>query len=505
MALIPGYEYDIFISYAHVDNLAFPGQLEGWIKQFYQNLNVMLAKRFGRMDMVKIWWDSKKLDGSVLFDDSIEEGIKKSAIMICLNSPGYIQSPYCKQELDIFYKKSQSEKAGLKIANRSRIINVLLNNIPFSQWPEELAGTSGFPFHNSKESEDFGNTLEIISPEFMIEMQKLKEALWNILTDFQKNSNDAFEPEKIVSADGSDVFKVYLADVVDTLRTPRKRIVAELEKEGCQILDGIPPPYEEAAHEKTTKDAIAKSDLAVHLLDQYPGREIDGLSDIWYPQKQAEICLNTDKSQMIWVPQDLNSDEIEEENYKTFLNEVEAGKVSKKGYEFIRSSKCTIAKEIIDFAEQLKIKKAQEKHDIKTLSVLLDTHLNDQMYALNLSKTLLENQIQPFINPQEDDPRKNINMLGDRMSQVRKLIFLYGNVSKEWMTERMSAALQLVITNNYPIDDFFVYMAPPHKEATDIVLKQRFLKINIVDSSNSKIMEGDVIQKFLTSLKAGAA
>jgi hypothetical protein len=26
MSIISGYEYDIFISYAHVDNVAFPGQ-----------------------------------------------------------------------------------------------------------------------------------------------------------------------------------------------------------------------------------------------------------------------------------------------------------------------------------------------------------------------------------------------------------------------------------------------------------------------------------------------
>ena len=95
----------------------------------------MLAKRFGRMDMVKFWWDSKKLDGSVLFDRSIEQGIKKSAIMICLNSPGYLKSDYCKKELDTFYKKAQTEKTGLIVANRSRILNVLLNNIPFNQWP----------------------------------------------------------------------------------------------------------------------------------------------------------------------------------------------------------------------------------------------------------------------------------------------------------------------------------------------------------------------------------
>jgi hypothetical protein len=68
MAFIPAYEYDIFISYAHVDNTPFFGQADGWIEQFYKNLNLMLAKRFGRLDIVKIWWDSKKLDGSILFD-----------------------------------------------------------------------------------------------------------------------------------------------------------------------------------------------------------------------------------------------------------------------------------------------------------------------------------------------------------------------------------------------------------------------------------------------------
>ena len=42
-------------------------KLMGGYKQFYKNLNLLLAKRLGRMDMVKIWWDNKKLDGSILF------------------------------------------------------------------------------------------------------------------------------------------------------------------------------------------------------------------------------------------------------------------------------------------------------------------------------------------------------------------------------------------------------------------------------------------------------
>ena len=505
MAFIPGYDYDIFISYAHVDNIAFPGQADGWIEQFYKNLNLMLAKRFGRLDMIRIWWDNKKLDGSKLFDHSIEEGINRSAIMICLNSPGYEASDYCKQELDLFYKKAQSDSVGLKVGERSRIIHVLLNNIPYTNWPTGLSGTSGFPVHDAKEANDFGETVETLSTEFRTQLQKLRDAVWNLLNDFPGRQVTAAVQQEASPVAVADAFTIYLGEVADTLRTPRKRVIAELEKKGFTVLTGIPPPDEANAHEQETNKALQKADLAIHLLDEYPGREITGTHDSWYPQKQAELALRSGKSPMIWVPAETDFETIEEENYKCFLKGLESGRASAQGYEFVRGSKSTLAQEIIDFAEQLKVRQKQQQAPKEKLSVLLDTHFNDQGYALDLSRTLLDNHIQPFINPQEDDPRKNMNLLGDRLSQVRKLIFLYGSVSKEWVLERMNAALQLIITNNYPIEDFFIYMAPPFKEAGDIVIKQKFLKVNVIDSSKDEVMDKATLQKFLDELKTDAA
>jgi hypothetical protein len=501
MAFIPGYEYDIFISYAHVDNIAFPGQADGWIEQFYKNLNLMLAKRFGRLDMIKIWWDNKKLDGSKLFDHSIEEGIKKSAIMICLNSPGYLQSAYCKQELDLFYSKVQLENAGLKVGERSRIINVLLNNIPFSEWPSGLTGTSGFHFHDAKEPFDFGETVETLTQEFKIQMQKLRDAVWNMLNEFHTShkTNLALPEKNDVNAITD--FTVFLGEVPDTLRTSRKRVVNELEKKGFTVVTGIPPPDEATAHENAVNAALQKSKLSIHMMDEYPGKEIEGFHEIWYPQKQTELALQSPNPQMIWIPADTDFENIEEEKYSEFLKEIEKGKVCAKEYEFLRGSKSTVSQDVIDFAEQMKANQIQQPAIKERMAVLLDTHFSDQMYALDLSKTLLENHILPFINPQEDDPRKNINLLGDRMSQVKKLIFLYGSVSREWVLERMSAALQLIISNNYPIEDFFIYMAPPFKESSDIMLRQKFLKVNIVDNSRNQIMDKGTLQKFLNDLK----
>ena len=46
MAYIPGFEYDIFISYPHVDDLADNASSEeqlGWVTQFHRRLEVELA------------------------------------------------------------------------------------------------------------------------------------------------------------------------------------------------------------------------------------------------------------------------------------------------------------------------------------------------------------------------------------------------------------------------------------------------------------------------------
>ena len=49
-AFVPGYEYDIFISYAHVDNLTVRPEEPGWVEQFHKHLEVQLTKHFGRVE-----------------------------------------------------------------------------------------------------------------------------------------------------------------------------------------------------------------------------------------------------------------------------------------------------------------------------------------------------------------------------------------------------------------------------------------------------------------------
>src|SRR5438552_3100655 len=100
-AFVPGFEHDIFISYATVDNesvLKRPGR----VNSFFELLNEGLGRLLGRRDAFSIWMDRTKLDGTFQLTEGIDKPLKNTAIMIALLSNGYLASPWCPWERQVF-------------------------------------------------------------------------------------------------------------------------------------------------------------------------------------------------------------------------------------------------------------------------------------------------------------------------------------------------------------------------------------------------------------------
>ena len=73
MAQIPGFKYDIFISYTHNDNRRLT-DASGWVDRFHDALESWLKYRRGFSDLT-IWRD-KALDGNTEFNISINQNPK---------------------------------------------------------------------------------------------------------------------------------------------------------------------------------------------------------------------------------------------------------------------------------------------------------------------------------------------------------------------------------------------------------------------------------------------
>ena len=507
MGYIPGFEHDIFLSYAHVDNLVAgeDSDEKGWVAQFHRQLEIALAQRLGRVGLVKIWRD-KKLEGDHLFNQTIHEGMQKSALFVAILSNGYLASRYCcEKELAAFYQKAGGETFGRQIGDRSRIYAVLINNIPHQQWPPEFAGISGHPLYEAEEKDDLGEPTDQSEKKFKSQLRALVDSLYKMLLAFKEKAETPAAatatippPATQTSASGPIVF---VADVPDSLRTTRNRLISELQRKDVRIVTGMPPPYEAPAHEQKVKSALQEAALSVHLLDLFAGREIEGQPEITYPQKQAELAKGLAGAQLIWVPKALDLSKIDEPGYQGFLQQLEQGVRERAQYDFVRSTAATLAPQILEKLEQLRTAapSGKAKH-----AVLLDTHLKDQLHALELSKYFLTHDVQPYINPQEDDPNKNMDVLEARLKEVNILMILYGSVNSDWVRQRLGAALQLSVIKALAIKAFCVVNVPPVKSPEALNFNLGPIPVQLIDLSAGSL-DSPKLVSVLQSAQAGGA
>jgi hypothetical protein len=260
MAYLKSFDHDIFISYAHDDNVPDREGEKGWVERFAQQLSIRLLRRFG--EPVDIWRDPV-LKRSQLFDRVIEKAVQGVGVMISLITNRYLHSEYCQQEIKWFCDKAEQEPGGLIVDDSVRVFPVLLYNIPPESWPEACHGTSAFPFHDASDT-DFGEPLDPDSDAFSKQLRRLVDELHAVLTRLkQREAAPALDD---ADASPASDFTIFMASSSDDLRPIRRQMSKKLEQQGITVVGDIPPPYEAAPHVKVVTQAIQDADLCVHLM-----------------------------------------------------------------------------------------------------------------------------------------------------------------------------------------------------------------------------------------------
>jgi len=200
MAFLKSAEYDIFISYSHVDNQPDRENETGWVDCFERQLSIKLLKRFG--EPVEIWWD-RKLRRAQLFDKAIEKAVLGSTVLVALITNRYLKSDYCRQEIEWFCGNLRQENAGMVGEDYQRLFPVMLYNIPRQQWPKPCFGTLAFPFHDAG-ADEHGEPLRPDSDDFQKQLRILVEELYEVLTRLKMTESQRFnagaEPGDTITA-----------------------------------------------------------------------------------------------------------------------------------------------------------------------------------------------------------------------------------------------------------------------------------------------------------------
>ena len=135
MAYVTGFDHDVFVSYATVDDI--PSK-NGWVAAFVQHLREELNSAFGVRAEGRMWWDGSHIDGEENLPKHIRSGVQKSACLVVILSQGYVKSNWCRAEREAFFRATH-----VKSHPEGRIFLIDIGNLPFTEKPVEFRELRG--------------------------------------------------------------------------------------------------------------------------------------------------------------------------------------------------------------------------------------------------------------------------------------------------------------------------------------------------------------------------
>ena len=182
------YRWDVFVSYASVDNVPMSGRSLGWVDEFVTALSHSLDTLSGRRDQVKIFKDTT-LRGEERFSEALDRDVQSSAVFLALLSHGFKNSPFCQRELHLFTSAASHGRTGITSAGGlQRILPVRLVGRKVVDGGPPLSEVIG---HDFTERDDANFPVTERSPEFYSRVQQLAVGIMNILDDLRTYSADS--------------------------------------------------------------------------------------------------------------------------------------------------------------------------------------------------------------------------------------------------------------------------------------------------------------------------
>jgi hypothetical protein len=121
MAVVPGHDYDLFISYAHLDNN------DAWVTQFFDQLHKDLTRKVVEQKRLSIVFDRSEIRGCGVLSADVSEKVRGSAFLLFFLSQSSIQSDWCFEEFELFHSAHADARQRVFIVE----LDNLLNNATF--------------------------------------------------------------------------------------------------------------------------------------------------------------------------------------------------------------------------------------------------------------------------------------------------------------------------------------------------------------------------------------
>lgn len=375
------YDYDLFISYAHIDDLSPFGEEKGWIDLLHERLSVLLAQALGYEP--RIWRDGHRLQGNDELSGAIGAGVTRSLLLVPVISPRYVQSDWCNREMEAFHA-AQAQQGPLPGSPgfRSRVFKVVKTPLPEhlqEREPVQIRNLIGYQFYGEDESsgqltefspapndKQYWRTLGRLVSDIKQTLIELKHSPAarspsNVSTSApaapptptstpastptptSTTSTPAPAPPEQTATNGAPSRFVYLAETTGDLAREREDVRDELRQRGYGVLPEQRLPLDERrATEEAVRADLARCCLSVHMVGpRYGSTPEDDAASVVQIQERLAAERGAGEAtfqRILWTPPGLGTPalEITDARQKSFVETLQAGLTA--GAELLQTS-----------------------------------------------------------------------------------------------------------------------------------------------------------------------
>jgi TIR domain len=470
------YDYDIFVSYAHVDDLPLPGAAQGWVTTFTTCLKTKLAQKLGRNDAYALWMDHE-LRGGQPITPHILEKVRRSAMLFVVLSPGYIASSWCRRELDTFH--------GLIAEGQARHVFVVeLDPVEKAELPPALADLKRSRFWIADRNSGSPRTVGTPIPDGEY-YSAVDDFIREVVTDLKQLKHA--EPRPAVAPPPSGNGAVFLAEVTDDLDDQRNNVKRYLNQAGIVVFPKNDCSLEPKAFRQAVTEGLAEGDLFVQLLSAIPGKRPPDLPE-GYVKCQLELAVSLGKPVLQWRNPALDVSSVQDAAQRALLD---AATVRAEGIEDFKR----------EIRRRLDERRNQPPRPVPTEAfVFVDMDSTDRPLAEQLSEILFRNGAGYMLPTEDRDPRKFRRDLRDKLLECNALILIYGATTRSWVDGHLRELQKMLTLRPNPLRGLAIVEGPPDpKDRLSIMLP----KMKVINCRGG-VQEAEV-RRFLESLETQAS
>ena len=444
MAYVPGYDHDVFVSYAHADEAADASGK--WATELVDRLRSALKHRLGGSEELRIFFDTASLRSNQQLEEMLTAA-RRSAVFLAIASRSYASRDWTRQELRAFVRVPEDTSRlfaieCLPLGEGEFYPSPLQEHHRMTFWRAVLPNRTPVPLSLELDPGAFHQRIFDLAEQIRDRLLILRRAPSN--GGHPTNPNAAPSVERVASG-LANYRRVLLAQVTEDLEDERDELRRYLDQFGVPVAPAATYPQGGDEFRRAFEADLAEAGLLVQLLSKQPGRAPPDLSE-GYTRFQRAAAAARGIEIVQWCRPDLDLDAVTNPQHRELLA---ADTVIATGLE-------TFKAEVLWRAAPIPPKKTT-----KSSLVFIDADRNDTEIAKALQLEFGRHDF-PAIVPALEGPSEQVRAdLEENIVDCDALVLVYGQTTDIWVRGQLKLYNKLKPKRTSPPRIVALYCGPP--------------------------------------------